>query len=442
MKLIVAVDQDMGIGYEDRMAWHDEKELNLFASITRGKTLVMGRKTVENLPKLPGRTIICLTRSSPDQIKTKNKTTFLNGLPAKDPDTFIAGGVEIYRQALQTPNYIDEVYLSIMKESHPCDTFFDRDWLQNFVIQEEKDYETFTHYRLVRTEHGETQYLQLLRNITKNGGFRNGRNGVTVSTFNNQMTFDLRKGFPLLTTKKMFMSGIIEEFLFFLRGDTDSSDLMKKNVKIWERNTAKEFLQQRGLPYAEGVMGPMYGYQWRNFGASYDIDENGRPLPPVGGIDQLADVVRLIREDPHSRRILMTVYNPAQAEEGVLYPCHSIVIQFYVDSKELDMFCYNRSQDVFLGVPFNIASSSLLLIVVAKLTGKTPRFFHLTMGDTHIYTDHCDAVEKQIHRIPYAFPQMTIPDITSIDDLDELEAKDFVLSGYVSHGPIKAPMIA
>ena len=137
----------------------------------------------------------------------------------------------------------------------------------------------------------------------------------------------------------------------------------------------------------------MVGYQWRFFNAPYHVDTEGRPVPPTGGIDQLAEVVRLIQTEPHSRRILMTTYIP-QAKLGGLYPCHSITTQFYVEDEHLDMFCYNRSQDVFLGVPFNIASSALLLLLVAKLTGKCPRFLHMTLGDTHIYTAHTESASN------------------------------------------------
>ena len=145
-------------------------------------------------------------------------------------------------------------------------------------------------------------------------------------------------------------------------------------------------------------MGPMYGYQWRFFNAPYSVDVNGLPFQPKGGIDQLKNIIHLIRNEPDSRRILMTAYNPSQAEQGVLYPCHSIIIQFNVQDTFLDMFCYNRSQDVGLGVPFNIASSSLLLMTVAKLTNKIPRKFYMTMGDTHIYKDHIEPLKQQMKK--------------------------------------------
>jgi thymidylate synthase len=238
------------------------------------------------------------------------------------------------------------------------------------------------------------------------------------------------------------LRGILEEFLFFLRGDTDSSILSEKKVRIWEGNTTREFIASAGLPYAKGVMGPMYGYQWRFFNAPYKVDEDGRPLEPRGGIDQLADVVHLIKTEPHSRRILMTTYNPEQARLGVLHPCHSITTQFYVQDGFLDMFCYNRSQDAFLGVPFNIASSSLLLMIVAKLTGKVPRFLYMTLGDTHIYPVHTEQVGKILTRMPYSLPVLALPALESLEDIKGLTVGDFILSDYRFHPSIVAEMVS
>jgi thymidylate synthase len=354
----------------------------------------------------------------------------------------IAGGAQIYAEAFNHPWLVTQVHMSIIKGSHVCDSFFRMEWLDDFVIVDKKEHDEFTHYVLFRTKNGEHQYLKLLQRVMAEGERRTGRNGDTTSVFKSDMTFDLRNGFPLLTTKKMFLRGVLEEFLFFLRGETDSSFLAEKKVRIWEGNTSNEFIGTTGLPYAKGVMGPMYGYQWRFFNAEYKVDEHGRPIHPQGGIDQLSDVVNLIKTAPNSRRILMTTYNPEQAKLGVLYPCHSITTQFYVQDDYLDMFCYNRSQDAFLGVPFNIASSSLLLMVVAKLTGKIPRFLYMTLGDTHIYSGHTEQVGHQLKRIPYSFPVLALPELVSLDDIDGLTADDFILSDYRCHPSIAAKMVA
>jgi thymidylate synthase/dihydrofolate reductase len=444
-QVIVAMNEKGGIGYQNRLPWECKKDLALFRQKTLGKTIVVGRKTAQYLPKLPERKIICITRSNTLDITGWNNDVDLlynlDDLVLTD-DIIIAGGSQIYASAFQSRSIVQKVYLSIIKGEHKCDSYFKLEWLDNFVIIEKTDFDDFSHYVLLRTSNGEQEYLKLLKEIMLDGDRRITRNGETISMFKNDMKFDLRNGFPLLTTKKMFLRGILEEFLFFLRGHTDSSVLSEKGVRIWEQNTSKEFILSVGLPYSKGVMGPMYGYQWRFFNSPYTLDDHGYPIVKQGGIDQLAEIVNLIKTDPNSRRILMTSYNPEQAKMGVLYPCHSITIQFYVKDDFLDMFCYNRSQDAFLGVPFNIASSSLLLMVIAKLTCKIPRFFYMTMGDCHIYSKHIEQVSAQLNRIPYSFPSLLIPEISTIDDIIKLNSKDFILTNYKYHPAIHAEMVA
>ena len=447
-ELIVAMDKNNGIGRENNLPWYCKEEIQLFKTKTENNAIVFGSKTLKTLPILSKRDVYCLSRRNKQDIISKNEFVIINNLDQlkkiSNKKVFIAGGNEVYNLALSTPEYIKTIHLSIMKDEYKCDTYFNKNLLDDFVIISETDYEKFTHYVMKRTNNGERQYLNLLNNIVNNGIERTGRNGNTMSLFTEHFKFDLRNGFPLLTTKKMFLRGIIEEFLFFLRGETNSNILSDKKVRIWEGNTSKEFIKNKGLNYAEGVMGPMYGYQWRKFGQKYMIDNEGYPdnSEKDNGIDQLENVVNLIKTDPHSRRILMTSYNPLQAEEGVLYPCHSIALQFYVDGNYLDMFCFNRSQDTFLGVPYNIASSSLLLIIIGKLTDKIPRFFNMTMGDTHLYKEHLELSKEQCSRIPYYFPNILIPDIANISDINNLKYEDFSIIGYNSHNTIKAKMIA
>ena len=450
MKLIVAIDKNNGIGYQGKLPWYCPEELELFKKITQDSVLIVGYNTVKTLPKLEGRTIICLYSGRPfstaeiSQI-SKNNLTFIHSLDNVESFSnkriIVAGGAATYKNALTCSNKVNTVYLSIMKDEYKCDTFFDMKWLSNFVIETYTEYDKFFNYTLVRTSNGEQQYLDLLQKIITNGSDSTGRNGITRSLFVEHFNFDLRNGFPLLTTKKMFLRGIIEEFLFFIRGETDSSKLSEKHVKIWEGNTSEEFIKSLGLKYAKGVMGPMYGYQWRKFGAKYNVDIHGKPEYTNEGIDQINNVIDLIKNDPCSRRILMTTYNPAQAKEGVLYPCHSISIQFYVDGEYLDMFCFNRSQDVFLGVPYNIASSSLLLMVIAKITGKEPRFLKMTMGDTHLYQNHLEQATIQFNRLPYKFPSLVLPEFRNISELEKVGSQDFKLENYCCHPSIKADMV-
>ena len=448
-EVILAMTLEGGIGYNGKLPWYYKEELEIFNAKTMGKILVMGRKTMQNLPKFEkfNRHFICITRDpmianteswniQPDTILTPETINFSSG------NHMIAGGADIYEMAFDTPNLVQKVHLSIIKEKYKCDTYFNIDLLDDFVITETKEYDNFFHYVLEPTNHGERQYLHLIEDILCEGDRRQGRNGFITSIFKNDMTFDLRNGFPLLTTKKMFLRGILEEFLFFIKGETDSNILTEKKVYIWSKNTSKAFLDEKKLPYQEGVMGPMYGYQWRYYNATYKVDKNGYPLKTEEGIDQIANVISMIKNDPTSRRIMLTVYNPCQVKEGVLYPCHSIIIQFYVSGNMLDMFCYNRSQDVGLGVPFNIASSSLLLMIIAKITNKIPRYFHMTMGDTHIYQEHEEALKDQMIRIPYKFPKLIIPNIKNLDDLNQVTEANFKLVDYNYHPKIHMEMKA
>lgn len=458
MELIVAMDLNNGIGYKGGLPWKCSEDLKFFKHKTTNTTVVVGRNTAETLPYLSKRRVVCVSKTNPDTTKWLNDVVVVSSLNGvcSDGIVIVAGGSKMYSTALAEKR-INKVFRTIIPGKFECDTYFDPRWLHGFIITDQtvspttgNIYQTLepgdkfidTSVPQSLRAGTEYQYLDMLRNVHDLGVQREGRNGGTRSLFLNTMKFDLRSGFPLLTTKKMFMRGILEEFLFFLRGDSDSTILSDSHVRIWEGNTSKEFLEKQGLPYAVGVMGPMYGYQWRHFNAPYIVNDDGRPSQPQGGIDQLANVVNLIKKDPHSRRILMTSYNPGQAAEGVLYPCHSIIIQFYVENEYLDMSCYNRSQDLFLGVPYNIASSALLLSVVAKLTSKTPRYFSMIMGDTHLYDCHLDQAQTQIARIPYSSPQIEIPDIDDISDIPKLKASDFKVVNYNCHKSIRGDMVA
>ena len=455
-ELILCIDQKNGIGLNNNMPWKCNEELSIFKKLTQDKIVVVGKNTLINLPYLKNRDIYCLSRIKEHTDSfllrnmyyniIKNKFTLINNLDEllliDDKKIIICGGNQVYTHVLSNPKYIDTIYLSIMKNTYNCDIFFDLKLLNDFIIIEKSEYDEFIHYKLKRTQNGEHQYLNLLDKILQNGVEKFGRNGKTLSLFTEHFKFDLRNGFPLLTTKKMFLRGIVEEFLFFMRGETDSNILSEKNVKIWEENTSEDFIDKRGLNYAKGVMGPMYGYQFRYFGAKYLLDENKKPLKPIGGIDQIENIINLIKTDPNSRRILLTSYNPTQSEEGVLYPCHSIAIQFYVDEQYLDIFCFNRSQDVFLGLPYNIASTSLLLILISKLTNKTPRFLNMTLGDVHIYNEHIECVLEQKNRLPFKFPNININNIETLNDINKLKYEDFVIKDYISHNMIKSKMIA
>lgn len=273
----------------------------------------------------------------------------------------------------------------------------------------------------------ELQYINLIKHILKNGISKDDRTGVgTLSIFSYNMTFNLRESFPLLTTKKVYWKGVVEELLWFISGSTNSNILKEKGVKIWEGNSSREFLDSRGLShYDQGDIGAGYGFQWRHFGAKYtNMYDNYEGK----GIDQLKDVIYKIKNTPDDRRIIMSAWNPTDLDKMALPPCH-IFVQFWVDTnkKELHSQMYQRSCDVGLGVPFNIASYALLTCIIAKLCDLTPGDFHYCMGDTHIYKNHIDAMKLQITREPYDFPKIKIKDITDIDNIkfDDIELIDY-----------------
>jgi thymidylate synthase len=343
-------------------------------------------------------------------------------------------------------NQISKLHISIIKGQYNCDTYITELNLRQWVILEEQDYPNFTHY-VLKYDPRESQYTDLINSIPRD--FRLTRNAETASVFGKHFRFDLSDGlFPLLTTKKMFFRGIVEELLFFIRGDTDTKVLENKGINIWKGNTNRQFLDSLGMKSRrEGLMGPMYGYQWRFFNATYD-EQKGSVLDNQGldnqGLDQLSNVVNLIRKDPMSRRIVLISFNPKQATEGVLYPCHSLMVQFYVNSNgNLDMFCYNRSQDLFLGTPFNIASSALLLVLIAKITNNKVGVLNMSLGDVHLYKTHYELAQMQKERQPYMFPLLKInKDVKELSDICEMTSEDFTLENYRSHPSIKGEMIA
>jgi len=287
------------------------------------------------------------------------------------------------------------------------------------------------------TTHEEKQYLNLIKDIIDRGVERADRTGVgTISTFGAQMRFSLRgDAFPLLTTKKVFWRGVVEELLWFMRGETNAKTLSAKGVKIWDANGSREFLDSRGLTHREeGDLGPVYGFQWRHFGAQYkDIHTNYDGM----GVDQLQDCIKKIKTDPTDRRIIMSAWNPTALPDMALPPCH-MFCQFYVAKGELSCLMYQRSCDMGLGVPFNIASYALLTKIIAHVCNLKPGDFVHTLGDAHVYLNHVDALKQQLTREPRPFPKLFVK--TTNTDINSFKFEDFELEGYNPHPPIKMEM--
>jgi len=286
------------------------------------------------------------------------------------------------------------------------------------------------------TEHEEKQYLNLCEKILDQGTRKGDRTGTgTFSMFGAQMRFNLTDSFPLLTTKKTFLRGITEELLWFIRGSTNAKELHDKNVRIWDANASRSFLDSRGLHNREEWdLGPVYGFQWRHFGAKYKTMHDSYDGQ---GVDQLKKVIDTIKNNPDDRRMLMVAWNPTDLDEMALPPCHCLC-QFYVAEGRLSCQLYQRSADMGLGVPFNIASYALLTMMIANVTGLEPGDFVHTLGDAHIYSNHVDQIREQIKREPRPFPKMKIK--RKVDSIDDFKMEDFELEGYDPHPVIKMPM--
>lgn len=266
------------------------------------------------------------------------------------------------------------------------------------------------------------QYLDLLKLILETGKDRDDRTGTgTRGVFGHQMRFDLKEGFPLLTTKKLHTKSIIHELLWFLRGETHVKSLQDAGVRIWNEWSTSEQTARFGRE--EGDLGPIYGHQWRNFGATKRTDGTYAR----DGVDQIKRLLRDLVENPNSRRHLVTGWNPKEADQVALPPCHTL-FQFYVQDGELSCQLYQRSADVFLGVPFNIASYALLTMMVAHVTNLKPGTFVHTFGDAHLYKNHLEQAKLQLTRTPKRLPTMTIKNETR--DLFAFKFEDFVLEGY------------
>lgn len=260
------------------------------------------------------------------------------------------------------------------------------------------------------------QYLDLLRHVRENGTIKQDRTGTgTISVFGYQMRFDLSKGFPLVTTKKLHLRSIIHELLWFLKGETNISYLKENGVRIWDEWADKN-----------GDLGPVYGSQWRCW-----------PSTDGSHIDQITNAIEQIKNDPNSRRIIVSAWNVGELDKMALAPCHAF-FQFYVADGKLSCQLYQRSADIFLGVPFNIASYALLVMMVAQVTELELGDFVHTLGDAHLYSNHLEQTDLQLIREPFALPTMKLnPDVKSVFDF---KFEDFELSGYECHPHIKAPV--
>ena len=478
--IILAVDSNYGIGKSSfiNLPWDFKQDLKYFKSITTHHTnsyIIMGRKTADTFKKpLPNRKNIVIT-SQKDYRKSEGFITYSSIIEVikfffyntEEFKAFIIGGSMIVNEILNYPKYIDNMYITRINHDYECDIKvekledvllnYDSSFETNYTVYDEEikkdiSIHTYKYTNKLETDHIENKYLEILKKLLY-AQHRQTRNGLTLSKFGTQIEFNLKQGFPILTTKRVYWKGVVEELLFFLSGNTNNKILKDKKVNIWNSNTSFEFINSIGLDYKEHTMGPMYGFQWRYFNAEYkgcNHDYTGQ------GTDQLEDVINLILNDPFSRRILLTTYNVNQTREGVLYPCHGLIIQFYVNSDySIDCQMYQRSCDWFLGVPFNIASYALLLHIIINIVNNKKENtlinysvgkLIIVFGDYHLYESHIDAALIQISRYPKTLPQLNIKkNIDSIVPgyfLDELNYNDFELIDYKCGSKISAQIVA
>lgn len=465
LSIIVAIDDYYGISKNDVLPWYNEEDLKHFKQITKDKILIMGKKTWLSIPNKTKfqKDRICFVLSSQYNDEYNMNDFDLNHvyyiksydvilqicMNITDPlspmcrDVFIIGGKSLYEKSFDS-SFLKYIYITRIKGDYKCDNdikFIQQhlDYRCIHIYTEMKDTVTFQKYKVISEE---DMYLKLLSNVYYTGIERNDRTGIgTYSKFGSQLSFSLKDNkMPLLTTKKTYWKGIVHELLWFLNGNTNSKILEDKNVNIWKGNSTREFLDKLGFNDREvGDLGPVYGFQWRHWGAEYETMNTNYQNK---GIDQLQNIVETIRKDPSNRRLILSAWNVKDIKEMALPPCH-MMCQFYVDESTSELSCqlYQRSADLFLGVPFNIASYALLTHIIAKIVGLTASRLNIVFGDVHIYKTHLDAVKTQITRSPFDFPTISIQkDISNVSDLSGLSFEDIELNSYKCHASIFAPM--
>ena len=463
--IIVAVIKDNnGIGKISTIPWSKTPEgkydLKMFRQITMNtdglpNVVIMGRKTYESIPvkyrPLPGRLncVISTTMQTTDDIRVYSSFEMcLNHLYLKHNynKIFVIGGGKIYAEAINRKD-CECIYLTELDLDYPdCDTFFPV--IPNFYkVKSRESVENLklnflTYENISDPDSDECEYLHLISEILKYP-LRSNRTSIkTRSVFGRQLKFSIRDGiFPLLTTKKMFYRGIIEELLFFIRGDHDNRKLQSKNVHIWDGNTNRDYLDKYNKQHIQtNDLGLAYGVQWRAAGAPLkDIDTDYKG----SGVDQLRNTIDLLKNDPSSRRIIINSWNVQCLDDMALVPCH-ILYQFYVDFEHNELSCMmtQRSADTFLGLPFNIASTALLTHIIAKTCDFNPGEIIINTGDTHIYENHIEQAKIQLNRSPYKFPKLEInKNLNDVSDMESLQFEDFKIINYNSYPGLKASMV-
>lgn len=489
MNIIAAYQRkDRGIGFNGEMPWHLPEDLKYFkektstcSSDSESNILFMGRKTWESIPKkhraLKKRTCYVVSKNTTPEFKKEvesfDNTYVVNDLEQivsfvtnmKKVNVWLIGGAQLYNEMINsfslTCIYVTEIYTD-KGEEYECDTFFPEIDLSRFCLTNVSQINESTckktnktlYYRFLEYSASETidiykdvwkspeiQYLSALRDIRDTGVKNVDRTGVgTLSKFGLRFEYNLKEGFPALTTKRIFLRGVFEELMMYLRGQTDNNYLKEKGINIWDGNTSREFLDKRGLTeYPEGDMGETYGFNFRHFGGEYvncresNTDNNG--------FDQLSYVINLIKTDPSSRRIIINLWNPKTLHRAALPSC-LCQYQFYVNSEknELDLQIYIRSSDFFLANNWNTCTGAFFVHMLCNLEGinLTPGRVVVVTGDTHLYLTHLDGVNQNLERDVRPMPLLKIRERKN--NIEDFTWEDMNIIGYYPQKNIKAQM--
>ena len=471
--LIVCRDSNGIIGINNDLYIKIKRDLEYFKNITIGNQskkniIVMGYNTWNSLPKnirpLKDRKNIVISKNhflefdlGEAFISIDNFIEWYHTNKQYYNRVFIIGGESIYNEFLKNHNdmivnlYITNVETEnietdmITKQFNPDlttyklisqDVYNDEAMIYDFgletYIEKQVKYSFDIYKNNLHINEEEDQYLNLMKDILKKENYKGSRNGSVYSIFGLRMEFDLLKSFPLLTTKRVGWKTILRELLWFISGSTNNNELIKNKVNIWTQN-AEEYNSRS--EYEEGDLGPIYGFQWRHFGAKYkghnEDYENS-------GVDQLKYIIDEIKSNPSSRRLILNSWNPVDIPNMALPPCH-VLVQFNITDKFIDCQLYQRSGDMFLGVPFNIASYAFLLHIIGSITNYIPRKLIHIIGDAHIYESHVNAVKEQLNRSSSIFPQLVLKE--TIKNIDEIREEWFDIVNYNPMSSIKAPMI-
>lgn len=444
--IIAAMCRNRGIGYRGKIPWHDIADMVHFRTQTRDSVVIMGRKTWESLPKpLVGRVNVVLSNTMKNRSDCQVMRSFpraLRKFGGGSKPIFVIGGQQLYEENI--PN-AHKIILTEIPRLDKCDTFFPpipghfretSSYVLDNLFRVEpcpivREYENWQ----ANTPNEESKYLDLLNNVLTKGHYKPNRTGISTFSLGNQMlkfsmdydAFNDRYTLPVMTTKKVFLKGVVNELIWFLNGNKNVKWLQERGVHIWDGNSSPEYMQKVGLGhYPAGSIGPAYGAQW--------IAWNGDPR-----LNQFADILHTLKTDPTSRRMVMSAWNYEQLPRMALPPCHVMYI-FNVQNGRLNCHLTLRSSDLFLGLPFNITSTALMTILLARAANMAPGEVAMSIVDAHIYETHVDAVREQLERCPLRMPTLSIwPKHQTYDEIKTLAFNDFDFD-YFAWPKITAPM--